>query len=74
MQPLASPWIGACGLVGIDIAAAVATDQYLTFDTQDTISKFMVSNWADHVLFHELVSIILQRGKSGGRRARSAEW
>lgn len=56
---------------GIDVAAAVAKDQYLTFDAETTVAKFMVDGWPDEAQFKSLVASILQRAKAGGRRVRA---
>lgn len=56
---------------GIDLAGAIAKDQYLTFDAEATVAKFMADGWPDETLFKELIASILQRAKAGGRRVRA---
>ncbi len=56
---------------GIDVAGAIARDQYLIFDAENTVAKFMLNGWPDEVLFKELIASILYRAKAGGRRVRA---
>ena len=55
----------------IDIASAIKDDQYLTFDAEETLSKFMVMGWPDEDFFRALVTNILQRAKGNNRRVRA---
>lgn len=56
---------------GIDVAIASEKNQYLAFDAEETLSKFMINDWPDSILFEELVASILLRAKDGGRRVRA---
>src|SRR5579884_3749418 len=53
------------------IAAARARDQYITFDADDTLSKFMVNNWPDEDRFKDQITSILNRARSRGHRVRA---
>ena len=55
----------------IDLAAAKAVDQYLAFDAEGTLSKFMRNGWPDDELFRNVVTGLLHRAKFGGRRVRA---
>lgn len=55
----------------IDIAAAIKTDQYLIFDAEETLAKFMVMGWPDEDFFRAFVTHILQRAKGNNRRVRA---
>jgi hypothetical protein len=56
---------------GFDLIAALAQDQYIPLDAEVTLSKFMVNNWPDEVLFEKVVGEILARARHGGRRVRA---
>lgn len=56
---------------GMDLAAAKAVDQYLAFDAEGTLSKFMRNGWPDDELFRNVVTGLLHRAKFGGRRVRA---
>lgn len=55
----------------IDLATAIENDQYLTFDAEATLSKFMVMGWPDEDFFRALVTGILQRAQGNNRRVRA---
>lgn len=56
---------------GFNMAAAVATDQYIVLDADETLAKFMRNDWPDEELFHNLVEKLLIRAQAGGRRVRA---
>lgn len=55
----------------IDIASAIRDDQYLTFDAEEALAKFMVMGWPDEDFFRAFVTNILQRAKGNNRRVRA---
>ena len=55
----------------IDLATAIRNDQYLAFDAEATLSKFMVMGWPDEDFFRALVTDILLRAKGNNRRVRA---
>lgn len=54
---------------GIDVAAAMASDQYIALDAQEMLSKFMVplggTQWPDHKRFENAVNELLTRATKG---------
>ena len=48
--------------------SAVATDQYLSLEAEDTLSQFMINGWPDEILFERFVTGLLQQAKGPGRR------
>ena len=56
---------------GVDLAAAMRTDQYIALDAEETLSRFMVDGWPDDDRFHRLVHELLARAGSPGRRVRA---
>lgn len=56
---------------GINLAEATATDQYMAFEAENTLARFMRNGWPDETLFHKLVTTLLSRAKTGGRRVRA---
>ena len=56
---------------GIDVEGATARNQFMTFDAQETLSKFMFNGWPDEVSFASVISTILLQAKAGGRRVRA---
>jgi MEDS: MEthanogen/methylotroph, DcmR Sensory domain len=53
------------------IAGARSRDQYITFDADDTLSRFMVNDWPDEQLFKDQISSVLDRARSNGTRVRA---
>lgn len=56
---------------GFNLAAAAATNRYITLDADETLAKFMRNGWPDDGLFQNLVETLLARAQSGGRRVRA---
>jgi hypothetical protein len=56
---------------GVDIEAALARDQYLALDADESLSRFMVGDWPDDVLFKKFVGDLLGRLRRNGRRVRA---
>ena len=56
---------------GFDLEAMKATDQYITLDANEVLSKFLVNNWPDEKLFNDLVTQIISRAKKNDRKVRA---
>ena len=56
---------------GFDLEAMKATDQYITIDANEVLSKFLVNDWPDEKLFNELVTQIISRAKKNDRKVRA---
>jgi signal transduction histidine kinase/CheY-like chemotaxis protein len=56
---------------GLDVAAAVASGQYLALDAAETLSQFMVNGQPEPSRFAEIIGDILARAALGGRRVRA---
>jgi len=46
---------------GFDIAALIASSQYIALDAQQTLGLFMVNNWPDEKLFFKFINGLLER-------------
>jgi len=49
----------------------IAEDRYIPLDAGETLSKFMVNNWPDEVLFEKTVTEILERARGNNRHVRA---
>lgn len=56
---------------GIDLTAAVRSDQYVAVDANTALDLFMVNGWPDDELFNSFVGDLLSRATRGGRRVRA---
>ena len=56
---------------GIDLAVAIAKDQYIALDAEATLAKFMVNGWPDDARFNYAINDILDRARGTGRRVRA---
>jgi len=56
---------------GLDVAAAIAADQYISLDAFETLSKFMVDGQPEPVRFAEVIGNVLARAAINGRRVRA---
>ncbi|MEO8343769.1 MAG: MEDS domain-containing protein [Gallionella sp.] len=56
---------------GVDLAAALAANQYMPFDAEEILSRFMRNGWPDDELFRNVVISLLSRAKAGGRQVRA---
>lgn len=56
---------------GLDVAAASATGQYLSFDATETLSKFMVDGQPEPGRFNQIIGDIVARAAIGRRRVRA---
>ena len=57
--------------MGLAVAAARSSDQFISLDAEETLAKFMVNGWPDDRLFAEVVRDILERARSKGRQVRA---
>jgi len=57
--------------VGMDLAHASATDQYIALDASETLARFMVDGWPDDARFKALVKDLLSRAGRNGRPVRA---
>jgi signal transduction histidine kinase/ActR/RegA family two-component response regulator len=56
---------------GLDVAAAIASGQYLSLDATETLSKFMVDGQPEPGRFTEVIEDVLARAAIGGRQVRA---
>jgi hypothetical protein len=56
---------------GIDLDAAIADDQYIPLDAEETLSTFMIKDWPDQARFNEAAGEVLRRASRDGRRVRA---
>jgi MEDS: MEthanogen/methylotroph, DcmR Sensory domain len=56
---------------GFDLETMSATDQYITLDANEVLSKFMVNDWPDEKLFNDEVTQIISRAKKNDRKVRA---
>jgi hypothetical protein len=57
--------------LGIDVTAALASEQYLVMDAEETLASFMVQDWPDETLFTAVVRNLLVRARANGRGVRA---
>ncbi len=56
---------------GISLSIARSRDQYITLDTEETLTKFLVNDWPDEELFEQLVIPLIERARRTDRRVRA---
>ncbi|MDB5023599.1 MAG: hypothetical protein JWP78_1354 [Mucilaginibacter sp.] len=56
---------------GYDVASCIASDHLILLEAEETLSKFMVNDWPDAVLFHQTINDIVKRVKAKNRRLRA---
>ena len=56
---------------GIDLDAAIESDQYIPLNADKTLTKFVVAGWPDDELFEQVISELLARARKSGRRVRA---
>ncbi len=56
---------------GFDLEAMKSTDQYITLDANEVLSKFLVNNWPDEKLFNDVITQIISRAKKNDRKVRA---
>ncbi len=58
-------------LKGFDIDAALASEQLLLLDADEMLSRFVVNDWPQDLLFHRAIGEVLARAASDGRKVRA---
>ena len=56
---------------GLDMHAAVSSDQYIAIDAEATLAQFMRGDWPDDALFAECVHGLIARARVSGRPVRA---
>jgi MEDS: MEthanogen/methylotroph, DcmR Sensory domain len=56
---------------GLHVNLACANDQYIPWEAESALSKFMVDGWPDENLFAEFVKELITRAGKNGRRVRA---
>ena len=56
---------------GLDLSLPALRDQYLAYDAEQMLSKFMVRDWPDDFLFEQVVTDVLRRATRDRRRVRA---
>jgi hypothetical protein len=56
---------------GFDVETAIASDQLILLDAEQTIAKFVVNDWPQDYLFHKVIGDVLTRAVGNGRRVRA---
>jgi hypothetical protein len=57
--------------IGVPVTGLIASSQYIALDAEEMLSKFMVNGWPDENLFNHLISDVLTKAKSRGRKVRA---
>jgi hypothetical protein len=60
----------ALGRSGLDVAGAVASGRYLSFDAAELLESFMIDGAPDRGRFADTAGRIIERAGAGGRRVR----
>jgi hypothetical protein len=56
---------------GLDVERAIATDEYIALDAEETLAQFMVGGWPDDARFEAMVAGLLMRAQAHRRRVRA---
>lgn len=56
---------------GLNLDALRASDQFITLDARDTLSRILVDGLPDRALFEQLVNGLMERVKATGRKPRA---
>lgn len=56
---------------GVSLAIAAATDRFIALDAEETMSRFMVGEWPDEVLFETVILDLLKRARNAGSGVRA---
>lgn len=56
---------------GFNMDLLIERDQYIGIEASELLSKFMVNNWPDEVLFYESISSLLKRAQQQKRKIRA---
>jgi hypothetical protein len=57
--------------LGYNLEELIRKDQYIPLNAEVTLSKFMVNDWPDEVLFVELVSDLMLKARKNDRQVRA---
>jgi DcmR-like sensory protein len=57
--------------MGVNLPAALADDQYIPLNAEETLARFMVNDWPDEERFAKAVNEILSRARGNGRKVRA---
>ena len=60
----------ALGRAGVDVAGAVASGRYLSFDAAELLESFMIDGAPDPGRFADTAGPVIERAAAGGRRVR----
>lgn len=55
----------------VELGHPSCKDQYIALDAEETLSKFIVNGWPNEELFMRVVTDLITRAKSNGRRVRA---
>ena len=56
---------------GVNVDSLISEDLYIPIDAEEALAVFMVNDWPDPALFFNMVSGLLQRGRSKNRNIRA---
>jgi MEDS: MEthanogen/methylotroph, DcmR Sensory domain len=56
---------------GVNVDMSRLTEQYITVDAEEALSRFMIKRWPDDHLFLEFVMGLIDRAVADGRRVRA---
>ena len=57
--------------MGLDLVGAKECDQFIVVDAQETLANFVTDGWPDEKLFTDVVTDLLRRAGSNGRKVRA---
>ena len=57
--------------MGLDVAAARSSDQFISLDAEETLARFLVNGWPDEDFFAAVVDDLLGRARRDGRNVRA---
>ncbi|WP_205513991.1 MEDS domain-containing protein [Longitalea arenae] len=57
--------------LGYSVGSLISNTQYIPLDAEETLSKFMVNDWPDEILFHKVISEVILKAKGNNRKVRA---
>ena len=57
--------------LGYSLPLLISQTQYIPLDAEETLSKFMVHDWPDAHLFHNVIGEVLAKAKANNRKIRA---
>jgi hypothetical protein len=57
--------------LGFSLSHLISKTQYLRLDAESTLAQFMVNGWPDENLFNHVVSDVISKAKTKGRKVRA---